>query len=55
MPCGSGIFNALDPDEAKRDAQTAELKKWYPDNEARLTWDDARHKLALKPTADGGQ
>ncbi len=49
------FFNILEPDEAKRDAQIAALKKWYEDNKDRLTWDDVHHRLALKPAPGAEQ
>ncbi len=52
---GTDLFNPLESDESKRDAQIDALKKWYRDNEARLTWDEAHHRLALKPASGSEQ
>jgi hypothetical protein len=42
------VFNELEPDEAKRDAQIKTLKQWYDENKERLVWDSEAGKLALK-------
>jgi len=43
------VFNEVEPDEAKRDAQIEALKEWYEKNKDRLVWDSKKGKLALKP------
>ena len=50
---GPKLFDPFEPDESRRDAQSEALKKWYRDNEVRLTWDDAHHKFALAPVSAG--
>jgi hypothetical protein len=42
------LFNRLEPDVAKRDAQITALKQWYEQNKEHLTWDPKKGRLALK-------
>lgn len=42
------LFNELEPDEAKRDAQIRSLKKWYEQNKGKLTWDSKKQKLVVR-------
>lgn len=43
------LFNESEPDEAKRDVQIEELKKWYEENKGKLVWDSKARKLLVKP------
>jgi hypothetical protein len=46
------LFNELEPDEAKRDAQIEALKEWYREHKEGLTWDAKNGRLALKMAKD---
>ena len=49
-PVDEKLFNELEPDESKRDAQIDALKKWYDENKGRLVWDSKKRRLMLKST-----
>jgi hypothetical protein len=42
------LFNQLEPDESKRDAQIEELKRWYEKNKDKLAWDSKQNRLTIK-------
>jgi hypothetical protein len=41
------LFDQVEPDEKKRDAQINALKQWYEANKDRLIWDEQNHKLGV--------
>ena len=42
------LFNELEPDEGKRDAQIKSLNDWYEKNKSKLSWDSRKNRLAVK-------
>jgi len=42
------LFNDLEPDQRKRDAQIDSLRLWYNDHKDLLQWDAKSHKLVIK-------
>jgi HEAT repeat protein len=50
----AAVFNELEPDEAKRDAQIKTLKEWYEKHKDRLGWDSKSGHLVLKPESGSG-
>jgi hypothetical protein len=43
------VFNEVEPDSAKRDAQIDKLKEWFAQNKDKLIWDSSKKRLSLKP------
>ena len=44
----SELFNELEPDEEKRDAQIKALIEWYEKNKVNLSWDSKKGRLSVK-------
>ena len=42
------LFNELEPDEGKRDAQIKALNNWYEKNKSKLSWDSTKGKMVVK-------
>lgn len=42
------LFNQLEPDASKRDAQIESLQTWYKSNKDKLAWDSKRGRLVVK-------
>ena len=45
------VFNMVEPDASKRDAQIEVLKGWYAKHRGRLGWDAKKNRLKLQTEA----
>ena len=45
------MFNIVEPDALKRDAQIEVLERSYVEHRERLSWDEKKNRLRLPPEA----